>query len=113
MAGLEAGDGMKTAALSTSATGASSDGKVNSRNSKFDRCIGTQVDIERRFDICRDHKDRSAMKISVLGRDYGASKAMPGTAEASDWLAGATIGFAALLTVAWNGLLLWLMWQLF
>jgi hypothetical protein len=53
------------------------------------------------------------MKISVLGRDYGASKAMPITAEANDWLAGATIGFAVLLTIAWNGLLLWLIWQLF
>jgi hypothetical protein len=53
------------------------------------------------------------MKISVLGRDYGASKAMTGATEASDWLAGTTIGFAVLLTVAWNGLLLWLIWQLF
>jgi hypothetical protein len=53
------------------------------------------------------------MKISVLGRDYGASKAIPVTAESNDWLAGATIGFAVLLTVAWNGLLLWLIWQLF
>jgi hypothetical protein len=52
------------------------------------------------------------MKISVLGRDYGASKTIPVTAE-NDWLAGATIGFAVLLTVAWNGLLLWLIWQLF
>jgi len=53
------------------------------------------------------------MKISVLGRDYGASRTIPVTAGPNDWLAGATIGFAVLLTVAWNGLLLWLIWQLF
>jgi hypothetical protein len=93
--------------------GASFVGKVNGLNSKFDRCIGTQVDIEHRFDIRRDSKDRSSMKISILGRDYGASKAMPVMAEANDWLVGVTIGFAVLLTVAWNGLLLWLIWQLF
>ena len=53
------------------------------------------------------------MKIFELGRGYGAPKAIPVTAVANDWLAGATIGFAVLLTVAWNGLLLWLIWQLF
>jgi hypothetical protein len=53
------------------------------------------------------------MKISVFGRGYGASKTIPVAAKTIDWLAGATIGFAVLLTVAWNGLLLWLVWQLF
>jgi hypothetical protein len=53
------------------------------------------------------------MKISVLGRDYGASKTTPDAAETNDWLVGAFMGFVVLLTVAWNGLLLWLIWQLF
>ena len=104
---------MKSTALSTPATVANSVGKVNSRISEFDRCIEAQLDIKRRIDIRRDRRERSSMKISVLGRDNGASKAMPVTAEANDWLAGTTIGFAVLVTVAWNGLLLWLIWQLF
>jgi len=53
------------------------------------------------------------MNNSVLSSEYTASKAMPVTAETNDWLAGATIGFAVLLTLVWNGLLVWLIWQLF
>jgi len=53
------------------------------------------------------------MKISVLTRDDGGSKSMPVTAGTTTWLAGAVIGFAVLLTLAWNALLLWLTLQLF
>jgi hypothetical protein len=53
------------------------------------------------------------MRISLLSRQYDASKDKHLSTEATDWLVGATMGFVVLLTVAWNGLLLWLAWQLF
>jgi hypothetical protein len=53
------------------------------------------------------------MNISLDSRAYDASKAEPITTEATDWRVGATMGLAVLLTLAWNGLLIWLIWQLF
>ena len=57
--------------------------------------------------------DKSVMNISLKNSAYDSSKAEPITSEATDWRVGATMGFAVLVTVAWNGLLLWLIWQLF
>jgi hypothetical protein len=53
------------------------------------------------------------MRISLESRQYAASKAKAITTEATDWWIGATMGFAVLVTLAWNGLLLWLIYQLF
>jgi hypothetical protein len=57
--------------------------------------------------------DRSAMRTSLESHQYAASKAKTITTEAADWWVGATIGFAVLVTLAWNALLLWLICQLF
>jgi hypothetical protein len=53
------------------------------------------------------------MNISLESRAFDASKAEPLTTEATDWRVYAAIGIAVLLTLAWNGLLLWLLWELF
>jgi hypothetical protein len=53
------------------------------------------------------------MRISLVSRGYGESKAKLATSETTDWLVAAAMGFAVLLTIAWNGLLFWLIGQLF
>jgi hypothetical protein len=53
------------------------------------------------------------MRLSLLSRQYDTSKDKHLSTGATDWLVGATMGVVVLLTVAWNGLLLWLAWQLF
>jgi hypothetical protein len=57
--------------------------------------------------------DLNVMSISFEDRAYDASNAEPITIEATDWRVVATIGIVLLVTVAWNGLLLWFIWQLF
>jgi hypothetical protein len=53
------------------------------------------------------------MSISLEGRACEASNAEPITTEATDWRVVSTMGVAVLLTLAWNGLLLWVIWELF
>ena len=82
------------------------------------RAVSTNshTDIEERSGIRRKRiisTDRSVMNISLASRAYKSSKAEPITTEATDWRVVATMGFAVLVTVAWNGMLLWLIWQLF
>jgi hypothetical protein len=62
---------------------------------------------------CVMSMDLSVMSISLEDRAYNASNAEPITTEATDWRVVATIGLVLLVTVAWNGLLLWFIWQLF
>jgi hypothetical protein len=53
------------------------------------------------------------MRISLLSRAYDGSKAKSLPAETTEWWIVATMGFVLLLTLAWNGLLIWLACQLF